>query len=267
MSVWYEQPKQVCDGLMKVRRDLFAPVAHKLGWDFNSTDDYLTNILRVLAITNAGRSDDPSIVNESKKRFWAFVKGDNEALHPNLRGPVYNIVLGAAEDEAEEEKMWEHILDIYRDESLPTDQRLIALNALGGVKSHTLLYRYLDMSMDEKEIRGQDCLYVYSSLGSNPAAHKLFWEFFTSNYFVLYAKFSKSMKLFVTALRAAVGGFVTSGQIEEAEEFFKDKDTRQYARFLQQALEGARVNTKWVERDQALVAQWIGQSVKDEHQL
>jgi aminopeptidase 2 len=75
------------------------------------------------------------------------------------------------------------------------------------------------------------------------------------------------MKLFVTALRAAVGGFVTSGQIEEAEEFFKDKDTRQYARFLQQALEGARVNTKWVERDQALVAQWIGQSVKDEHQL
>lgn len=263
LSVWYEQPEEIRNGLKALRRSLFAPIAHKLGWEFAETDDYLTNILRGLALTNAGRSDDQETVEEAKKRFWQFVEGNTDALHPNLRGPVYNIVLGAAENEEEEEKLWEQVLKIYRDENLPTDQRLIALNSLGGIKSKALIQRYLDMSMDEKEVRGQDSLYVFGSLSSNPDARELLWKFFTENFDVLHAKFAKSISLFGSAVRSAVSGFVTDDRIAEIEAFFTDKDTKEYARPLQQALEGCRVNAKWVKRDHQIVADWIETNAKN----
>lgn len=262
LSVWYEQPEETRDGLKSLRRSLFAPIAHKLGWEFAETDDYLTNILRVLALTNAGRSNDGETVEQAKKRFWQFVEGNTDALHPNLRGPVYSIVLGAAENEEEEEKLWEEILKIYRDETLPTDQRLIALSSLGGVKGKALIQRYLEMSLDEKEVRGQDSLYVFGSLSSNPDARDILWNFFTSNFDLLHSKFSKSLSLFASTVRSAVGGFVTFDRISEIEAFFADKDTKEYERSLQQALEGARVNAKWVERDHQLVADWITENVK-----
>lgn len=263
LSVWYEQPEETRDGLKALRRSLFAPIAHKLGWEFAEGEDYLTSILRVLAITNAGRSNDGETIEEAKKRFWQFVEGNTDALHPNLRGPVYNIVLGAAENEEEEEKFWEQILKIYRDENLPTDQRLIALNSLGGVKSKALIQRYLDMSMDEKEVRGQDSLYVFGSLNSNPDARDLLWKFFTENFEVLRTKFAKSLSLLGSAVRSAVGGFVSLDRITEIEAFFADKDTKEYARPLQQALEGNRVNAKWVERDHQLVADWVKTNAKN----
>lgn len=257
LSVWSEQPDDINNGLKSLRRSLFAPVAHKLGWEFAETDDYLTNILRVLAITNAGRSNDIEIVQEAQRRFWQFTEGNTDVVHPNLRGPVYNIVLGAAEDEQEEEKVWEEILKIYHDESLPSDQRLIALSSLGSVGHKDLLQRYLEMSLDDKQVRGQDSFYVFSALSSNPAARDVLWNFFKENYEVLFSKFSKSLSLFGSAVRSTVSGFVSFERIAEAELFFSDKDTKEYARSLQQALETARVNAKWIERDQHVVANWV----------
>ncbi|KAG2222206.1 hypothetical protein INT45_014103 [Circinella minor] len=256
ISVWAKEPETVVASLKELRRSLFAPVAHRLGWEFAPTDDYLTNLLRVLALTNAGRSNDPKTVTEAKKRFWEFVEGNNDALHPNMRGPVYGIVLVTAEDEAEEIKLWESILKIYHDESLPTDQRMIALNALGGVKSQELIMRYLKMSLDDKQVRGQDSIYVFRSLGINSDARDLFWKYFSENYDTLHAKFSKSLSLFGSAVRSVVSGFTSFEKIEEIETFFADKDTKEYARPLQQALEAAKVNAKWIERDNAVVADW-----------
>ncbi|KAI7900637.1 aminopeptidase [Cokeromyces recurvatus] len=258
LSVWYLQPEEVRDGLKALRRSLFAPLAHKLGWEFAESDDYLTSNLRALAIANAGRSKDSETVEEAKKRFSQFMEGNMDAIHPNLRGSTYSIVLGAASDDEEEEKrVWEEILKIYRDESLPTDQRLIALSALGGAKSKSLVQRYLEMSLDEKEVRGQDSLYVFRSASTNPNARDLFWEFFSKNYELLHSKFAKSLNLFASAVRSAVDGFVTFERISEIETFFADKDTKEYDRPLQQALEACKVNAKWVERDHQLVADWI----------
>lgn len=163
LGVWAKQPEEVVNTLKALRRSLFAPVAHRLGWEFAENEEYLTTILRVLALTNAGRSNDVETVAEAKKRFWKFVDGSNDALHPNMRGPVYGIVLLTAENEQEETKVWEAIQKIYLDEKLPTDQRMIALNALGGAKCPDLIKRYLEMSMDDKQVRGQDSIYVFRS--------------------------------------------------------------------------------------------------------
>ncbi|KAL0074682.1 aminopeptidase [Phycomyces blakesleeanus] len=257
LSTWYGQPPAIRDAIKGLRRSLFAPVAHRLGWEFAATDDYLTNILRVLAISNAGLSKDAATIDEAKRRFWLCAGGDTEALHPNLRGPVYNIVLRAAKDEEEEIRLWDEIHKIYHDQTIPTDQRLIALSALGGAKSPTLIDRYLQMSLDENEVRGQDSIYVFRSLSTNPEARDLFWDFFSQNYDMLHAKFAKSLSLFGSAVRSSVSGFTCLDKIAEIEAFFAEKDTREYARPLQQAIEGAKVNGKWVQRDHESVAAWV----------
>ncbi|KAI8578103.1 hypothetical protein K450DRAFT_249048 [Umbelopsis ramanniana AG] len=257
LSVWYEQPSEVKDGLNLLRRNLFSPIAHKLGWEFKPTDDYLTNMLRVLVLSNAGRSGDQGIVDEARDRFWRFVKGDNEALHPNLRGPVYNIVLKNANDETEETQVWEEILKIYENETLTSDQRLAALATLGNAKSEALINRYLAMSLDEKQVRGQDSVYVFRTLGSNPDARNHLWEFFSNNYDLLHTKFSKSLSLFGIAVKSSVDGFVDDRRIEEIEAFFANKDTKEYARPLQQAIEAAKVNAEWLKRDSQAVQDWV----------
>ena len=136
-------------------------------------------------------------------------------------------------NEEEEEKVWEQVLKIYRDETLPTDQRLIALSSLGNIESKTLIQRYLDMSLDEKEVRGQDSLYVFGSLSDNPDAREILWNFFTTNFDLLHTKYSKSLSLFGSAVRSSVAGFDTFEKISEVEAFFNDKDTKEYARPLE----------------------------------
>ncbi|KAI8064377.1 aminopeptidase [Gongronella butleri] len=257
LGVWYLEPDYVKDGLKALRRHLFAPMARRLGWEFAESDEYLTNILRVLSLTNAGRSNDTETIQEAKRRFARFVAGDMDALHPNLRGPVYGIVLSNATTADEENTTWNHILNIYRNDQFPTDQRLIALNSLGGAKSHALISRYMLMSLDEKEVRSQDTIYVFGSLAANPDARQLFWQFFSENYDLLRSKFSSSPSLFAAAICSVVTGFSSVEQLDQVEAFFADKDTKDYARALQQALESARVNAKWLLRSRASVADWV----------
>lgn len=94
-------------------------------------------------------------------------------------------------------------------------------------------------------------------LGVNPDGRDLFWSFFKENYSDLHAKFSKSLSLFGAAVRSVVGGFTSFDKISEIEAFFADKDTKEFARPLQQALEGAKVNAKWLGRDRTAVAEWV----------
>lgn len=242
---------------------MFSPLAHKLGWEFAETDDYLTNNLRVLAISNAGRSNHTETVEEAKRRFWQFIEGNKDAIHPNIRGPVFGIVLKAAETEEEEEKIWSEIFKIYQDETLSSDQRLIALSSLGGARHKALIQKYLSLCLDDKVVRGQDSIYVFRSLAGNSDAHDILWDFFKDNYNTLFAKFAKSLSLFGSAVRSSVSGFSSFDRIAEVEAFFSTKDTKEYARPLEQALEGARVNAKWIERDEKVVADWVRANAKN----
>lgn len=101
-------------------------------------------------------------------------------------------------------------------------------------------------------------------MAANPDARLLFWQFFSQNYDLLHSKFSRSLSLFGAAVRSAVGGFSSKEQLDEVEAFFADKNTKEYARPLQQALESARVNTKWLLRSKDSVDQWIQ---KNAHQF
>ncbi|OAD78274.1 hypothetical protein PHYBLDRAFT_154347 [Phycomyces blakesleeanus NRRL 1555(-)] len=254
--VWGYQPTEVQDQLTALTRHLFVPVINRLGWEFHSTEDDITKSLRVMAIDQAGDSKDPATIREANERFDRLIKGDNDAVYPSVRGEVYRIVIKSAETEEEKHQRFEEILSIYHDESLPNDQQLNALKALGSIKSDILLKKLLQMSLDEKQVRAQNIFSIITPIARNHESHALYWEFFKENYYLFEKKFVNSISTLGSLVQLAIQGFVSLDKIKEAEEFFADKEKSPYVRPLDQALEAARVNAKWLLRDHDSVASW-----------
>lgn len=108
-AAWLFEPKDQNEGLKDFQRDLFSPLAHKVGWEFKSTDDDILQQLKALAFSQAGYSGDEKVVAAAKEMFKKFVEGELDAINPNIRGPVYNIVLQYGENNGEKE-VWLTIL-------------------------------------------------------------------------------------------------------------------------------------------------------------
>ncbi|KAI8093157.1 aminopeptidase [Halteromyces radiatus] len=259
ISAFDEQPEQVVNGLLSVRRQLFGPVVDRLGWEIREGDDDLTHMLRSLAISNAGLSKHQTIIQEAKTRFWSFIQGNTQSLHPNLRSTVFKIVLTETtnndNNNNELARAWEALLAMYQDENLPSDQRLMILVALGCVKDAELIQRYL--AMGETQVRSQDVVYIYSSLSDNSMGRDALWMHFTEHYEALHTRFGKNISLFGRVVESCIHGYKSMDKLKEIKLFFKDKDTKEYDRPLQQALEAVQVHAQWVERDSENVANWI----------
>ncbi|CAJ0759686.1 17349_t:CDS:2, partial [Entrophospora sp. SA101] len=154
------------------------------------------------------------IVKEARRRFDLLTKhNDESAIHPNIRGTVFDIVLkyGGGEEE------FNAIIDIYRKTTIP-DQKIIVLASLGSVVQPELIQRSLDFAISD-EVKEQDIIYSFSGLQANRKSRRALWEFVKKNWDL------------------------------DIESFFKDKDCKNFARPLQQSLESIRINAAWVNRD------------------
>jgi aminopeptidase 2 len=117
-----------------------------------------------LVLSEAGIAGDDNVISEAKKRYRQFMNGEHEVLSPDLRSVVYKTMLKQANDENEENQVWEEIFNIYNDESFPMDQRVIALTSLGnGIKSKNVIAKTLSLIVDEKLVRTQDAWLSFRS--------------------------------------------------------------------------------------------------------
>ncbi|KAI9183741.1 hypothetical protein H9P43_004659 [Blastocladiella emersonii ATCC 22665] len=92
-TVWALQGDAINDQLAALSRTIFAPTADRVGWDFPEGESQLDALLRQLVVSVARLNGDKEVVAQAKARFARFVQGDATAVHPNLRGAVYAIVL------------------------------------------------------------------------------------------------------------------------------------------------------------------------------
>ena len=50
----------------------------------------------------------PEVVEESKKRFSAYVAGDHSVIHPDLLAPVFTVALASGDD-----KVFDDLIKLY----------------------------------------------------------------------------------------------------------------------------------------------------------
>ena len=250
-SVFWEEPDAVRNGLKAFTRSLYSGLATKMGWEYSEKEGHLDQMMRTLALGVAGKAGDTDVVKEAQRRFKLFAAGDESAVHPNIRGSVYSIVLqNGGKDE------YEAVLKIYR-EAKVVDQKLAALGALGSIKDASLLRRTLDMSMTDA-VRPQDIIYIIGPVASNQLGRAITWPWVKENWDILYQRYYKSsMSLLSRIVSSSVEDFGSQKWYEDVEGFFKDKEVSSINRAIQQSLEKIKAHTSWLDRDRNAVADWL----------
>ena len=92
-AAWVFEDQSIKDGLEKFQRDLASEKSHKFGWEFKDSDDHIQQQFKSMLFGSAGMSGDETVINAAKEMFAKFAKGDKSAIHPNIRGAVFGMVL------------------------------------------------------------------------------------------------------------------------------------------------------------------------------
>ncbi|KAF9985042.1 Aminopeptidase 2 mitochondrial [Mortierella antarctica] len=251
-SVWLEQPAPIMDALKEVQRRLFTKIVKRLGWAYPEREDPLVGNLRALAIRYAGRAGDPEIVTEAQRRFRIFMKErDMSAIPPDLRFPVFEIVLRSTTGVEE----YEAIVEYYRESYMP-DEKVVALTVLGYGHTPELINRTLAFAMSP-EVRTQDILTAIATLRSSVSGRAELWNFMRHHWDILVERHCDDIRFLDYFVLLSIGSFSSIERYREVQEFFVNKDTSLYDRHLATCLEGIRMHILWLERDRQDVEQWL----------
>ncbi|GJJ74377.1 aminopeptidase 2 [Entomortierella parvispora] len=244
--------QRVNEGIKHFQRNLVDRMVTKLGWEFPEGEDYLTSRLRNVILRSAGRAGHEATVAEAKRRFAIFVSDANQEsiLHPSIRQTAFEIVLThGGEDE------FRQVLKYFHN-APKQDQEIVALLALGAVQQPELIAEVQALAISES-VRPQDILYVLAGLSANAKARLPTWEWVKANWQLLSDRYKSSMGLLGACVKYPLAQASDASLIKEVQEFFKDKDTKDFQRALDQAIEGLNVNSAWVAREEQGLAEWL----------
>ncbi|KAE8234742.1 hypothetical protein CF326_g220 [Tilletia indica] len=251
-SVWFEQPKEIRDGINKLQASIFGPVARRLGFDSGDGDSSEVRDLRQTAVSAAVAGKDSWAEEECRRRFAPLLDGDDDSQIPkDLMQPIFQtaIRLGGV-------KEFEALLRHYQSTPIPS-QKIAALVGLCSASDPTLLSRTADILFGTGgEIRQQDWLYVFAGLADNPISRRVWWETVKKHFEEVYKVLEASVS-FSRIVESCITRFTRKEDLDDVEAFFKDKETSKYSMGLQQGLDSIRSNSRWLQRDSEDVAEWL----------
>ncbi|KAH7359065.1 aminopeptidase [Plectosphaerella cucumerina] len=243
------QDEEVVKALLTLQRDITAPIAHKLGWEFTDKDGHVEQQFKALMFSSAGMAGDEQVIAAAKEMFSKFAAGDRSAIHPNIRGSVFsmNLKYGGQEE-------YQTVLDFSRTAET-SDQRNSALRTLG--QSRQMIPQTLELLLSGK-IRDQDIYLPIGGLRSSREGIEGLFGWMTSNWDAIYKKFPKESTMIGSIVAYSVGGLSTQKQLDAVEQFFGNKSKAGFDRSLAQATDSVRARVTWTERDNQDLRQWLG---------
>ncbi|MSQ13283.1 MAG: M1 family peptidase [Dehalococcoidia bacterium] len=229
-------------------RELFQPIARKVGWDAKPGEGHLDAILRSTVLGQAAGYGDDEVLMETKSRFTRFLN-DPKSLHPNLRGVVYNAMAHQG-DRSVYSTLW----DLYK--AAPTqEEKMRFLGALTGFEQPVLLQETLERSLGP-DVRLQDSVLAVGGVAGNLHGRDLAWEFIKSNWGEFDRRYGDG-GFAITRLVATTGGFTTAEHARDVEEFFKTHPAPSATRTIQQSLERIGLNVRWLGRNRKELGDWF----------
>ncbi|KAG0227531.1 hypothetical protein BGX31_006916 [Mortierella sp. GBA43] len=252
ISSIFTDDERINQGIKLFQRNLVERMVHKVGWEFPEGEDYLTSRLRNVILRSAGRAAHEPTVAEAKRRFGLFIAdpANDSILHPSIRQTVFEIVLSQGGEEE-----FRHVLKYFH-AAPKQDQQVIALLALGFVQQPELIAEVQALAISE-HVRPQDIFYVLAGLAANHASRRLTWEWVKANWTTLANRYKSSMSMLGACVKYPLAQSSDTSLIKDVKEFFEDKDTKDFQRALDQAVEGLNVNSAWVQREQLGLSEWL----------
>ncbi|KAF9432108.1 hypothetical protein BGZ76_011251 [Entomortierella beljakovae] len=252
ISSTFSGNERVYQGILAFQRNLVDNMVQRVGWEYPEGESYLTSRLRNVILRAAGRAGHEATIAEAKRRFAIFVSDPSQdsILHPSIRQTAFEIVLSRGGEEE-----FRHVLKYFH-AAPKQDQQVVALLALGHAQQPELIEEVQKLAISES-VRSQDILYVLSGLAANPKARIPTWEFVKANWSLFSERYKSSMGLLGMCVKLPLAQVADEALIKEVNEFFVDKETKNFQRALDQAIEGLGVNSAWVTREQEGLAEWL----------
>jgi aminopeptidase 2 len=265
-GAWMFEDQKIRDALKKFQLELSAEKAHELGWAFNEKDGHIEQQFKGLMFGAAGIAGDEEITKASFDMFDKFKAGDKSAIHPNIRGSVYAIVLanGGQEEVSSATRMngmqadqtqYDVIVNETRN-AATSDERNSALRALGRAKSPELIQRTLAMALSD-EVKGQDIYLPIAALRSHAEGCHALWKWVKDNWEELERRLPPSLSMLSSVVAITTSGFTHREHIEDIEAFFKGKSTKGFDMALSQSIDAISAKAAWLERDADDVKTWL----------
>lgn len=265
-GAWMFEDQKIRDALKKFQLELSAEKAHELGWAFNEKDGHIEQQFKGLMFGAAGIAGDKEITKASFDMFDKFKAGDKSAIHPNIRGSVYAIVLanGGQEEVSSATRMdrmqtdqtqYDVIVNETRN-AATSDERNSALRALGRAKSPELIQRTLAMALSD-EVKGQDIYLPIAALRSHAEGCHALWKWVKDNWEELERRLPPSLSMLSSVVAITTSGFTHREHIEDIEAFFKGKSTKGFDMALSQSIDAISAKAAWLERDADDVKTWL----------
>lgn len=249
-SAWIFEDENTRDALKTFQRTLVSPKAHAKGWEFTDQDGHIESQFKALLFGSAGLCGDQKVIDAAKAMFKDFSAGNRKAIHPNIRGSVYAIVLRNG-GEAE----YDTILNEYRTAS-DADERNTALRSLGRVKDAKLIQRSLALSLSD-DVKNQDVYLPIAGLRNDAAGVLALYDWMKANWDAIKQKCPPGLSMLSSVVQMCTSGFTSEEQLKDVRAYFEGKSTKGFDRALEQSSDAIRAKAGWLKRDTPDVEHWL----------
>jgi puromycin-sensitive aminopeptidase len=234
-------------GLKPLVRRLTEQQLKRLGWEENPGDSHFDLLLRPTILGLSSFSEEPSVVEEAKKRFAAMKKPED--IHPDLRGVVYGTVARHG-DKTEFEKMV-----AMHNASANSEERVTLAGALTGFAQPELITRALAMITSD-DVRLQDVSYWIAYSFGNRHARQATWKWMTGNWDWLEKNIGTDLGFFRMPIYAG-RAFSDASFLPEFKAFFESHMSIAFERPVNQAVETIQWQAAWKKRDLSLIRKYL----------
>ncbi|WQF78312.1 Putative peptidase M1, alanine aminopeptidase/leukotriene A4 hydrolase, ERAP1-like protein [Colletotrichum destructivum] len=247
---WIEDDA-IVEKLTEFQRNIVSSIAHKLGWEFSSSDGHVEQQYKALTFSAAGMSGDEKVVAAAREKFDKFVAGDKTAIHPNIRSSVFSIVLKFGG-----EKEYDAVLKYYKTAET-ADERNSALRTLGQARDPKLRQRTLDLLLNG-EVRDQDIYIPIGSLRSTKGGIEALFDWLQTRWDDIYTKFPAQSSMIGSIVSYCTSGLTKQEQLDQLEKFFAEKEKKGFVRALSQSTDSIKAKIAWTSRDTEDLRKWLG---------
>ncbi|KAL6409753.1 aminopeptidase [Ilyonectria robusta] len=249
-DAWVFEDDKTTAALKAFQLNLVSKKANEIGWEISDKDDHMMQRFKALMFGKAALSGDENAKAAAFEMFDKFIKGDRDALQPNLRGSVFAVVLiygGEAEYNA--------VLNEYVT-AKQSSERNTALRSLGFAEDPKLIQRSLDYALS-KDVKTQDLYMPISGLRAHKAGIIALWSWVQENWDVITKRLPPGMTLLGDIVAMSTSSFTKEEQVADVRRFFSEKGTKGFDLELAQSLDTIKAKQNWLSRDKEDVQQWL----------
>lgn len=249
-STWVFEEQEVKDALDTFTRQLVSKRANSLGWEFNASDSFATQRLKVTMFGTAAAAKDPTVEKAALEMFEKYTSGDEKAIPALIKPIVFNAAARAGGIEN-----YEKLFKIYK-EPISNDEKLAALRSLGRFKESELLERTLSYLFDGTVLT-QDIYIPMQGMRAHKEGIEALWSWVQSNWDEVAKRLPPGLSMLGSVVVIGTSGFTSLKSVEQIKSFFANKSTKGFDQSLAQSLDTITSKAQWISRDRDVVKKYL----------